>query len=138
MVRSEEGDHGSIWEETEVAVVDYFVGDVYPGVVGETWPEVPAYCDVDAVEPDAGGFDVQATKTDSVGLDKVEDSLGVWNLRWFITEHDEIPETPKVPRLRIGRTRCLKEFLLPPYCGIQSKGTSFSTNRGKPLDCSVV
>ena len=33
LVRGEERDDGSVWEETEVAVVGDFVGDVDPGVV---------------------------------------------------------------------------------------------------------
>jgi len=33
LIRGEEGDNGSVWEETEVPVVDDLVGYLYPGVV---------------------------------------------------------------------------------------------------------
>ena len=31
LVRGQEGDYCSVWEETEIAVVGYFVCDIYPG-----------------------------------------------------------------------------------------------------------
>lgn len=73
-------------------MVNYFVGYSYPGVFGETWSKVPACCDVDTVESDTGGFDIEASEVNSVGLDQTEDRFWVWNLWWFVTQHDKIPD----------------------------------------------